>query len=416
MNRDYTHRIQCSLCLSPLLKTVLDLGATPLANEYRRPSELLEKQEVFPLAIVMCERCGHAQTSIIVNPERLFGGYNYATSTSQITLNHLREEVETVSRFYEEQTGKVVGEGTSVLEIGCNDGAMLNEWKKTGAGRIFGVDPAASRLKAYDVQTTDAFFELSFARNLSETYDIVVANNVFAHVPSVLDVAEGVREVLKEGGLFVFEVSYLMDMAGGSPAFDTIYHEHTSYHSLQPLAAMLDRLGMPIQGAWRLPGQMGRGSLRVISRKGSGTSMASSSARRLMLEESKACDSSEIFWLRLLSTMNETIEATGSWIEKLVNSGLKVAGYGASAKLTTFMSLLSLDESHIDFVCDDSTWKQGLYTPGTHIPIRSPEVLATDEAPDTCVIFAWNFADSIRMANQKYEGRWLVPLPKLQEF
>jgi hypothetical protein len=404
MDRDYTNRIQCSLCLSPLLKTVLDLGSTSLANEYLKPSELAA-QQIFPLAVVMCERCGHAQTSIIVAPERLFGAYNYATSTSKVTLDHLREEVATISRFYEEQTGEVVGEKTSVLEIGSNDGAMLDVWKKVGAGRVFGVDPAASRLKAYDVQTTDGFFDLAFARKLSETYDIVVANNVFAHVPSV-----------KEGGLFVFEVSYLLDMAGDSPAFDTIYHEHTSYHSLQPLAAMLDQLGMPIQAAARLYGQVGRGSLRVIARKGPGTSMTSTSARKLMFEESKTCLSSEIFWQRLLTAMNETIEATGSWVERLVSCGLKVAGYGAAAKLTTLMNLLGLSEEHIAYVCDDSTWKQGLCTPGTHIPIRSPEVLTTSEAPDTCLIFAWNFADSIMKANQKYEGRWLVPLPKLQEF
>lgn len=404
----------CSLCRSFSLTSVLQLGSSPLANEYLKSAD--EISERYWLDVVMCSVCGHSQIGHLVDSAVLFKDYAYATSTSQVTLDHLMNEALEVKAQHRILSKLPLGEKAFVLEIGCNDGSMLDIWKKLGVGRVLGVDPAASKLKAYDVDTMDAFFNKKLGEEIAKTHgkaNVVVANNVFAHVPDVLDVAEGVKEALADEGLFVFEVSYLLDMAE-APLFDTIYHEHMSYHAVKPLALMLDRLGMPIVEAKRLTGQRGRGSLRITARKGPGRSLDCGAARCLMLDEAQENLWDPVFWRRLSFKIETAGKAMRSWISALKSLGERVVGYGAAAKMTTLMHVFNLNGTHIEYIVDDSKWKQGLFTPGLKIPIVSPESFIND-SPGACVIFAWNFAESIVMRHQRYKGRWILPLPELQE-
>lgn len=411
-------RDRCSLCRRPstFLLPGIDFGQTPLANAYAKTAEEARGQQTYPLDVVVCEGCGHSQVGFLVDSPLLFSDYAYATGTSKVTLDHLMGEALYVSDWYKKHVGLALDSKSFVLEVGCNDGSMLKIWKSWGVGRVLGIDPAASKLKAHDVDTMDAFFCNSLGHEVKKSHgeaDIVIANNVFAHVPDVMDVAEGVRAVLAEGGIFVFEVSYLYDMVE-APLFDTIYHEHMSYHAVRPLAQMLDILGMPIVDAVRLKSQRGRGSLRIIARKGSGKSLGCDKARDLMVEEAAAGLWGQAFWVKLHGEVFEAGNAVRSWVEALRDMGERVVGYGAAAKLTTLMYALKLGPGHIDYVVDDSKWKQGLYTPGSGIEIVAPSRMA-EEQPGACVVFAWNFAESIITKSHWYTGRWVLPLPELQE-
>lgn len=407
-------RQYCSLCRSPSLFPGIDFGVTPLANAYTKNKD--EKLATYPLNVVVCARCGHSQIGYLVDSGLVFENYAYATSTSKVTLDHLMHEALDVHEWYKKNVGLELDSKSFVLEIGCNDGSMLKIWKSWGVGRVLGVDPAASKLKAHEVDTMDAFFCGSLGEEIRKSHgaaDMVIANNVFAHVPDVLDMAEGVKAVLADGGIFVFEVSYLLDMAE-VPVFDTIYHEHMSYHSVKPLALMLDQLGMPIVMVQRLKNQRGRGSLRVIARKGPGRSLDCGKARDFMVDEAQVGLWEQAFWVKLHGQVSMAGDNVRAWIEALWRLGDRVVGYGAAAKLTTLMHVFKLGRGHIEYVVDDSKWKQGLYTPGTGVEIVAPSRMAEDQ-PGACVLFAWNFAESIIMKNHWYNGRWVLPLPELQE-
>lgn len=415
----YVRRLTCSLCRGGNLKKALELRATPLANEYAKDPTL--SQFRYPLNVVLCMDCGHSQIGEVVNPKILFADYAYATSTSPVTLRHLHEEVQHIKTFHE-KNGLALDKKAVVVEIGSNDGAMLKMWKDAGVGTVVGIDPASAKLGAHltdadsGIYLVHEFFNAETADYAKRTFgevDAVVANNVLAHVPDILEVVTGVRDLLADGGTFSFEVSYLLDMVE-APLFDTIYHEHMSYHAVKPLALMLDKLGMPIHSAIRLSSQLGRGSLRVMCRKGAGSSLNSVTARGLMETEAKFGLWDMRFWSRLQGQIFEACESVHAWVDAVKALGEPVVGYGAAAKLTTLMYSLCLDASHVDFIVDDSKWKHGLFTPGTHIPIKPVEALY-EAKPGVCIIFAWNFADSIIRTHAGYPGKFLVPLPEMME-
>lgn len=417
--KDCVERESCSLCGGNALKPVLNLGLTALANEFAKAPV---KQDTFPLMMVLCETCGHSQIGHIVSPARLFGNYVYATATSQVTVRHVVEQASALKTWYETNVGLLLDDKSVVVEIGSNDSTMLSAWKKLGVGCVVGVDPAAKKLTSAfhtqeaGVNLVNDFFTAASGKKLLAEFgetDIVVANNVFAHVPSVLDVATGVRDLLADGGVFSFEVSYLMDMAE-EPLFDTIYHEHTSYHALGPLAVMLDKLGLPIRMAARINEQKGRGSLRVICTKTSGRSLDSATARSLMVREAKLGLWSDDFWTGMKKKIESSRQAVLGWIDRLEQLGEPVVGYGAAAKLTTLMYAFNIGADEIQFIVDDSEWKHGLYTPGKHVPVLPVSRLREMER-GTCIIFAWNFAESIARNNHTYKGRFVVPLPELKE-
>lgn len=420
--KDCVQRESCSLCGGNALSTCLNLGLTALANEFARDPSV--KQDLFPLMVAVCESCGHSQISHIVSPERLFGNYVYATATSKVTVKHIESQAVTLKRWYENWVGLCLDDKSVVVEIGSNDSTMLDKWKSLGIGRVVGVDPAAKKLttvvRTYGsghAELVNDFFTATSGKKLRAEFgaaDMVVANNVFAHVPSCLDVAKGVFDLLADGGVFSFDVSYLMDMAE-EPLFDTIYHEHTSYHTVGPLALMLDKLGMPIREAERVPGQKGRGSLRIICTKTpERSSLDSTSVRLLMAQEARLGLWEGTFWTELAHKIDRSGRSLRRWIRMVRALGEPVVGYGAAAKLTTLMYAFNIGPEEIDFIVDDSEWKHGLYTPGKHVPVRPVSALH-EMSRGTCVIFAWNFAESIVKNNKHFKGDFVVPLPELKE-
>ncbi len=400
----------CRLCGGRDLAPVLSLPPTPPANAFVGPDKLDDTQPLFPLELCLCRRCGHVQLGHLVDRSALFADYVYVSGTSPAFVEHFRN--------YAISCIEIAGlrSGDLVADIGSNDGTFLRFFKAAGM-RVLGIDPARAIAEAATgdgIETRCAFFDAALGRDLAAAYGparLIGANNVFAHLDDMADFIEGVRHWLAEDGLFVFEVSYLRDVLEQG-LFDTIYHEHVDYHALTPLARFFAAHGMAVVGAERVPTH--GGSLRVIV--GHAGREASPAVERLLREEHDA----GLATPQRFEAFGSAIEAAGLALRRLLGriagDGKRVAGFGAPAKATTLMYRFGLTGADIPFIVDDSPLKQGLYTPGTHIPVVSAEALLR-ERPDYLLILAWNFAVPIMRNHARFHaagGRFIVPLPQLE--
>jgi hypothetical protein len=391
-------RASCGLCRGPSLSTTLAFPDTPLANEFPAPPG--SPQDTFPLRLVICESCKHVQIGDLVSGERLFREYLYATSTSAVTVAHFREYAkEIVERF------RLGGRDALVVEVGSNDGTMLSAFKNLGVARVLGVDPAvaiAKKATEDGVPTLASFFDVAVARKIVAEHghaDVVVANNVLAHAEDVASMLDGVEVLLAPNGLLVFEVSYLMDMFDHY-AFDTIYHEHFSYHTISPLLTALGARGLAIHDVLVPKGQLGRGSIRIYAHRvgnqpvdaHGGAKHTDAAALASMVDRERAVEQPQP-WRHLEQEIDRRGRRLNEQLAQARGAGARVCGYGAPAKLTTLTHAFRTDMKGIDFVIEDAPLKIGRLTPGTHRPIVSSKAVPSD--PSHCVLFAWNFADSI---------------------
>lgn len=407
-------RADCRLCGSRRLEPLFSLGATPLANEFMSEAEKNKDQEHFPLDLYLCLDCGHVQLRDVVDPERLFRHYVYVSSTSPVFVDHFRRYAEAMIRTAQ------LAPGAAVIEIGSNDGALL-QWFKQAGMRVLGIDPAraiAAEATARGIETLAEFFDLPLARRLRAqgwAADLVAANNVFAHADDLHTIVEGVAHLLKPDGLFVFEVSYLADVVEKT-LFDTIYHEHLSYHTVRPLVGFFARHGMELVEAIRVESH--GGSLRGIAKLSGGRFPKQAGVEELTaLEDSLGLSRPDAF-RRLFETIQQRRQELVALLRRLKAEGKRIAGFGAPAKATTLMFHFGLGPDVLDYLIDDSPWKQGLYSPGHHIPVV-PSAWLYDPAhrPDVVLILAWNFAEPIMHKHRAFHeagGRFLIPLPKVE--
>lgn len=401
----YTERTTCRLCESPRVCSVLKLPPTPLANEFPREPGL--PQETFPLYLALCNACGHVQLPVVVNPDRLFRDYVYVSGTSPVFVDHFRRYADAMLNSEHRLEAEDL-----VVEIGSNDGTLLRFFKEAGM-RVQGVDPAveiADRATKSGVPTWSSFFDSSTRRTIEALYGkakLILANNVFAHADDLSGIATNVRKLLHPEGRFVFEVSYLGDVVDKT-LFDTIYHEHLSYHSLTPLVRFLHQHGMWVYDAERVDTH--GGSLRVtavpipelFNSLNPPVCVVSPRAVRLILEENDRNLHTREAFVRMQDRIGrEAIDMHGK-LRAIKERGGRVAGYGAPAKATTLLSTFELDE-YIDFVVDDSVHKQGRWLPGGKIPVLSPHAIA-ERKPSHVVVLAWNFAESIRKKLAAFEA------------
>lgn len=401
----YRVRQDCRLCNGSNLRTVLTLTPTPLANEFVKSSD--PEQEKFPLCLARCEECGHVQLPVVVDPDRLFANYVYVSGTSPSFVEHFRKYADECIIAY------WLSAGSTVVEIGSNDGTLLRQFKKRGM-RVLGIDPAkkiAEEATASGIQTVAKFFTRSLVPSVIEEVgnaDLVVANNVFAHADDLSDIALGVKDLLKSSGRFVFEVQYLVDLVKKN-LFDMIYHEHLSYHSLAPLVRFFKSIGMSMVDAQHVDTH--GGSIRCVVSP-SPDIPASARLQYLLIAEKNALSGDSFDGMK--KNIDAIGESVAAFIEDSKERGFKVAGYGAPAKLTTLAYHLGIEPGEIAYVVDDSQWKQGLLTPGMRIPVVPSSRLESDK-PDRVMVFAWNFADSIIAKFPELSGRFVVPLPSFRE-
>ncbi len=414
MNEDLRRRERCALCNAERLDVVLRLAPTPPANEFVSEADVDHPQERFPLTLLLCTGCGHLQLAEIVGPARLFRNYVYVSGTSPVFVSHFdRYAQEVISRFG-------VGPNSFVIDVGSNDGTLLKQFQNRGVSRVLGIDPAekiAKEAQAAGVPTLDVFFSQEIADEVRASHgpaDLICANNVFAHAEDLAGFTRGVRSLLSQDGVFAFEVSYLVDVIE-KLLFDTIYHEHLAYHALGPLVRFFDSLELRLFDAERLDTH--GGSLRCYVGPSHGRHESSTRLSELLTVEREM----GLFEPDVYARFKRRIVERGAQLrERLVTlkrEGKRIAGFGAPAKLTTLMHEFGLDKDTIDFIADDSVWKQGLFTPGTHIPVVPPSQLY-EQRPDCCVIFAWNFADPIVSKHTHFiseGGSFLVPLPDFRE-
>jgi len=391
---------------------VLELAPTPPANAFVPESALGQAQDVYPLDLYFCNDCAHVQLLDVVDPSALFEHYVYVSGTSPVFVRHFKNYAQNIRARFSPAAGSLV------VDIGSNDGTLLRFFKDAGH-EVLGIDPAqeiAAEATRNGIETWPEFFTPDLVRKIRTgrgAATIVTANNVFAHMDDLRGAAEGVRDLLADDGVFVFEVSYLVDVYEKT-LFDTIYHEHLAYHTVKPLQPFLNSVGLEMIETLRT-GSHG-GSLRVIAQHRGGPRSIGPSVRKLIgLEESLGLDRAETI-ISFASRIDGMKEELGRLLRGIKDEGKSIAGFGAPAKATSLMYHFGIGPDIIDFIVDDSPLKQGLYSPGHHIAIL-PSTALYDRKPDYALILAWNFAQPIiknHAAYSKAGGRFIVPLPKIE--
>ena len=407
-------RADCRLCGSNDLTRIMSLGATPPANAFVSEQERGKPQERFPLDVHICRACGHVQLLDIVDPEILFRNYVYVSGTSPVFVDHFWRYAEAMLGL----TGML--RGSRVVEIGSNDGTLLRFFKDVGM-KVLGIDPArriAEEATKNGIETLPEFFDLALAKRLRAqgwSASLILANNVFAHADDLHTIVDGVKHLLTPDGLFVFEVSYLVDVFEKT-LFDTIYHEHLSYHTVKPLIGLFERHGMQLIDAVRVDSH--GGSLRGIAKVKGGRFPKQPGVEELVALEARLGLHGPDAFRNFFENIGRRKTELTALLRKLKGEGKRIAGFGAPAKATTLMFHFGLGPETLAYIIDDSPLKQGLYSPGHHIPVvPSSHLYDAAHRPDVVLILAWNFADSIMKKHQPFRdagGRFVVPLPHVE--
>lgn len=402
----------CLGCSGSLPDAFLDLGKMPLANAYVRPEQAHLPEPTYRLAVAYCPACDLVQLTDPVPPENLFSHYLYFSSYSESFLRHAREMAKTLTeRFHLNQESRV-------LEIASNDGYLLQYFRERGIP-VLGIEPArniAIEAERRGIPTLNRFFAREavdeILRRLGDV-DLVIGNNVLAHVPRINDFFEAVKACLKPSGVAVFEFPYVREVLDKTE-FDTIYHEHVFYFSLSAIRRLAKRAGFEL---FDVDGQpVHGGSLRIFLQPKEIHPVSSSVPAMCVEEQGAGLLSAErytSFNTAVISLKNDLL----SMIGRLKTSGKRLAAYGAPAKGNTLLNYCGIGTDLLEFTVDRSPYKQGLLMPGSRIPIKHPDELVK-EMPDYTLILPWNIAGEIVAQQVQYRrrgGRFLVPIPRPEE-
>ena len=399
----------CLSCGAALTSEVIDLGMSPLSNALVEPSTRTP-DPLYPLRAFVCEACWLVQVPAVESRERIFDDYAYFSSYSDTWIAHARAYAATA----QQRLG--LGPQSLVVELASNDGYLLKEFQARGVS-VLGVEPAAnvaSVAQAAGVPTVAEFFGVALARRLLEddrSADLIVANNVLAHVPDVNDFVAGIALLLDRQGTATFEFPHLLRMLE-SGEFDTIYHEHFSYFSLRTAQRIFERHGLEVVDVDELPTH--GGSLRLWVRH-RGTAQRQPNVARVVDDEERA----GLERLNVYAGLRRRAEATRrdliAFLQEARRDGKSVAGYGAPAKATTLLNYCGVGRDLLGFTVDRSPHKQGRLIPGVRVPIEAPEKLL-ESKPDFVLILPWNLKDEIcdqMAAIRDWGGRFVVPIPRV---
>jgi hypothetical protein len=404
--------MNCRHCKAPLTNVFLDLGFAPPSNAYLTAEELRAPEKHYPLKLFVCDRCWLVQTEDYARADELFShDYAYFSSTSFGWLDHAVRYARTMTDRF------ALGPQNFVIEVASNDGYLLKNFVAAGIPCL-GIEPTASTAAAAEnlgVPVLREFFGEALGKRLANEgrqADLIVGNNVYAHVPDINDFTAGLKAALKSNGTITLEFPHLMRLIQHTQ-FDTVYHEHFSYLSLYTVSRIFGQAGLRIFEVEELPTH--GGSLRVFGCHAEDSRPNDSSVLALSGEEERR-------GLRVMETYNAFQKRADRVKDDLIaflieqkRVGKKVAAYGAAAKGNTLLNYAGIRPDLLPLVCDASASKQGKFMPGSHIPILPPSALK-DLRPDLVLILPWNIADEVRQQSdfiRDWGGKFVVAVPSL---
>ena len=403
----------CRFCSAPLRHTFVDLGMSPLCESYVLPECLGAMEPFYPLHVRVCEQCLLVQLEELVAPEEIFTEYAYFSSYSDSWVAHARDYVESVvERFGLDADSQVV-------ELASNDGYLLQHLVERGIPAL-GVEPAANVAEVArerGIETVVEFFGRELASRLvaeGRQADLLVANNVFAHVPDLNDFTAGMQRLLAPQGVITIEFPHLARLIEGNQ-FDTIYHEHFSYFSFLTAQAVLGSHGLEVFDVDELPTH--GGSLRVYAQRSGGAGHSVSARVTELAERERELDLDRLEGYSAFAP--RVTETKWNLVEFLIDcrrDGKRVAGYGAPGKGNTLLNYCGIRADLLEFTVDRNPYKQGQFLPGTRIPIHHPEALE-QARPDFILILPWNLTDEIvaQLSHVRdWGGRFVVPIPEVK--
>ena len=411
MSSDTTQAIkhsQCRYCGSSELECFFSLGNQPPSNSFIKPDQVhLEKS--YPLDVYFCSHCYLVQLLDVVPASSIFDEYVYLSSSSVALKNHFGKLTQYMENKFSLTKGDVV------IDVGCNDGVLLNRYSNDGLVRI-GVEPSNVAKIARNTGSIviEDFFTMDVAKHICDKYGhpkIVTATNVFVHVDNMHEFLQAFEILLENEGILIIEASYLIDLVD-QVIFDTIYHEHLCYLSLTPLIKFLGSFNIEVFDVERINFGASGPAIRIFMQKRAGHQQITDNVNSLLMMEQEwgvgDIETYRAFNSKVLTLKTKLLGI----IDEVLSSGSTIACYGAPAKGNTLLNFLNLSQDQIEFVAETNEIKQGLLTPGTHIPIISEEELLSF-MPSHALLLAWNYLDFFvdKSAYYKKGGKFIVPIP-----
>lgn len=410
------HTPKCRFCDEPLTHVLCDLGMSPLANSYVKHEHSQNAEKFYPLKVWVCKKCLLAQLESFESPDAIFSDYLYFSSFSSSWVEHARRYTDMMT----ERFG--FNSDSQIIEIASNDGYLLQHFKAKGIP-VLGVEPAANVAKVAwetkQIPSVVKFFGVETAKELVETgksADLLLGNNVLAHVPDINDFVGGLKVALKPQGVITFEFPHLLRLIEGNQ-FDTVYHEHFSYLSFLAMETVFAHHGLTLFDVEELSSH--GGSLRIFARHTENEAPLFATTDRVAAMKTLETD----FGLTNMDTytaFDEEVKATKRKLLKFLiqakEEGKSVVGYGAAAKGVTLVNYCGVREDLLDYVVDKSPHKQNHLMPGVHIPIYGPEKIF-ETKPDYVLILPWNLQKEISKEMEgirEWGGRFVVPIPEVK--
>lgn len=404
--------MKCRHCNSTLDLKFLDLGFQPPSNSYLKKSDLNRAEVTYPLRLNVCTSCWLVQTEDYAAETEFFSPeYAYFSSTSSSWLKHAKEYCKMVQKRFN------LSSGSRVIEVASNDGYLLKNFVSKSIPCL-GIEPTVSTAEAAEkvgVPTLQEFFGLELAKQLSgqgKCADLIIGNNVYAHVPDINDFTSGIAQLLKDDGVVTLEFPHLMRMVEGLQ-FDTVYHEHFSYLSLHTVRSIFDVSGLRIFDVEELTTH--GGSLRVYGCRTEAKHREKATVGKLLIEETTRGMQSATFYQTFQSQAERIKNDLLHFLLSIKDENKSVAAYGAAAKGNTLLNFAGVKPDLLPFVCDAASAKQGKYLPGSHIPIYSPLHLQEDR-PDYLLILPWNISEEVISQNLDLYDKgtqFVTAVPKL---